>query len=47
MIAELVAIFAIILLPAGLLLATLTALSLAVAGLAGADQLDERALLRS
>ncbi len=47
MIGELVAVLAIILLPAGLLLATLTALSLAVAGLASVDQLDERALLRS
>lgn len=46
MIGELVALLAIILLPAGLVLATLTALSLAVAALASADRLDERALLR-
>jgi hypothetical protein len=45
MIGELVALAAIIILPAGLLLAILTVISLGVAGLAAAD-LDEGRLLR-
>ena len=44
--AELVAVLVIVLLPASLLLATLTVIGLGVAGLASAD-LDERRLLRS
>ena len=46
MIGELVALAAIIILPAGLLLAILTVIGLGVAGLAAAD-LDEGRLLRS
>ena len=45
MIGELVALAAIIILPAGLLLAILTVIGLGVAGLAAAD-LDEGQLLR-
>ena len=44
--AELVTVLVIVLLPASLLLATLTVICLGVAGLASAD-LDERRLLRS